>query len=141
MSEPQFQLSPSQFEEIREQLHRFSGVVFRDEAHFLFERRLGARCKQLGLAHFDEYCALLAQREDDPGEIEQTLDALLSNETYFFREEAQLRAFVMELLPVMRDQLRAANRDSLRIWSAGCSTGEEAYSIAILTHESMLFDG
>jgi chemotaxis protein methyltransferase CheR len=62
------------------------------------------------------------------------VDNLTTNETYFFRESAQLRAFTDEILPEIREQ--NAKRRRLRIWSAGCSTGEEPYTIAILVLES-----
>ena len=60
-----------------------------------------------------------------------------SNETYFFREDRQLRAFQNELLPMLQGQARTRRR--LAIWSAGCSTGEEVYTIAMLIGQSRLF--
>jgi chemotaxis protein methyltransferase CheR len=59
------------------------------------------------------------------------------NETYFFREDYQLRAYQQEVLPM----LLATERDRLSVWSAGCSTGEEVYSIAIATLESAVLNG
>jgi len=65
------------------------------------------------------------------------MDVLTVNETYFFREQNQLKAFSEEIL----EELRVVNKDkkSLRIWSAGCSTGEEPYTLAMLIHEKNLF--
>src|SRR5262249_43825561 len=69
---------------------------------------------------------------------DEAIDLVTINETYFFREEYQLRALRQEILPAL---VRARNRQPLVIWSAGCSTGEEVYSIAIVTAESGLLGG
>lgn len=66
------------------------------------------------------------------------LDIVTTNETYFYREKNQLDAFAEEILPEMAK--RNADRKRLRIWSAGCSTGEEPFTLAILCSESGLFD-
>ena len=72
-------------------------------------------------------------------EIERAVDVLTTNETYLFREEYQLRAFQREVLPLLYRRGEKTRR--LSIWSAGCSTGEEVYTIAILIKESRMFEG
>jgi chemotaxis protein methyltransferase CheR len=70
-------------------------------------------------------------------ELEEAVDLLTTNETYFFRQDYQLRAFAQEVLPRLAEA--NASRRRLTIWSAGCSTGEEVYTIAFFVHESGLF--
>ncbi|MBX3274079.1 MAG: protein-glutamate O-methyltransferase CheR [Sandaracinaceae bacterium] len=108
---------------------------------FLFERRLRERVRELGLSDFTQYYHHLLYHPAARAELEAAVDALVTNETYFFREEYQLRAFSAEILPALHARLAAEGRRHLTIWSAGCSTGEEAYTIAILVAESGLFEG
>ena len=93
------------------------------------------------MASFEEYHRYLVDHPNARTEIWAAIDALVTNETYLFREGQQLRAFETEILPDLRDRIVAARRKTLTVWSAGCSTGEEVYSIAILIDRSGLFDG
>src|SRR4029078_12093919 len=72
-------------------------------------------------------------------EWEEASELLTTHETYFFREDSHARAFKNELLPMLADRSKSKRR--LHVWSAGCSTGEEAYTIAMLVLESGLFEG
>jgi chemotaxis protein methyltransferase CheR len=126
---------------LRELINRFCGIAFADDAMFIFERRLRDRVRELGLDDFTQYYHHLRYHPNAKAEIEAAVDALVTNETYFFREEYQLRAFRDEVLPELRERLGRENRRSLTIWSAGCSTGEEVYTLAILVAESDLFRG
>ena len=74
-------------------------------------------------------------------ELEDAVEALVTNETYFFREEYQLRAFRKDLLPAIREQALSRGNKRVVLWSAGCSTGEEVYTLAILMARSGLFEG
>lgn len=114
---------------------------FDDSSQFVFERRLRDRLRQVGVADFSAYYQYLCFHPQRAEELDEAIDALVTNETYFFREEYQLRAFRNELLPRLHEQARRANRRRLVIWSAGCSTGEEVYTLAILVLESGLFEG
>jgi len=102
-------------------------------------RRLRERLSVLNLASFTEYFQYLRFHPLARHEWEEAVELLTTNETYFFREDFQLRAFSDELLPMLHE--RNKQRRRLFIWSAGCSTGEEVYSIAILVHQSNLFSG
>jgi len=93
----------------------------------------------LQLSSFDEYYKYLKFNARGSTELEEVIERLITTETYFFRQEYQLRAFSRELLPRLA-QANAASR-RLAVWSAGCATGEEVYTLAILIHESGLFDG
>ncbi|MCB9596433.1 MAG: protein-glutamate O-methyltransferase CheR [Sandaracinaceae bacterium] len=134
-------LQPDEFRLLRELINRFCGMDFGNDTRFVFERRLRERVRELGLEDFTQYYHHLLYHPGARAEIEAAVDALVTNETYFFREEYQLRAFRDEILPELRERLEREGRKNLTIWSAGCSTGEEAYTVAILIAESGLFDG
>jgi len=122
------------FRLLRDFIHDYCGIFFDDGSKFLLERRLNRRLELHQLKSFEEYYHFLRYDRKREEEIVVLVDNLTTNETYFFREVAQLKAFSEEILP----ELRSGNtgKKSLRIWSAGCSTGEEPYTIAILLLES-----
>jgi len=112
------------------------GKVLRDRGFDLtqyrrayVERRLAARLRTLELRTYREYADLL---EADPTEYERMLDTLTINVTDFFRDDAVWDILRKRVIPDMvADKLRGRNR-TIRIWSAGCATGEEPYSIAMM---------
>jgi chemotaxis protein methyltransferase CheR len=122
------------FRLLREFIHGYCGIYFDDGSKFLLERRLTRRLEQRQLRSFEEYYHFLRYDRKREEELSVLVDNLTTNETYFFRESPQLRAFSEEILPELRETL--TDRKVLRIWSAGCSTGEEPYTIAILLFES-----
>jgi len=122
------------FRLLRDFIHDYCGIFFDDGSKFLLERRLNRRLEQHQLKNFEEYYHFLRYDRRREEELVVLIDNLTTNETYFFRESAQLRAFSDEILPELR--AKKPERKSLRIWSAGCSTGEEPYTIAILLLES-----
>ncbi len=122
------------FRLLRDFIHGYCGIYFDDGSKFLLERRLARRLEQRQLRSFEEYYHFLRYDRKREDELVVLVDNLTTNETYFFRESPQLRAFSEEILPELRETL--ADRKVLRIWSAGCSTGEEPYTIAILLFES-----
>jgi chemotaxis protein methyltransferase CheR len=130
-------LKPDEFRLLRDLFAARTGLQFGPETRFALERRLRERLTVLNLASFAEYHHYLRFGRQADAELDEAVDLLTTNETYFFREERQLRAFQVELLPMLAVQARAQRR--LTIWSAGCSTGEEVYTIAILVHQSGLF--
>lgn len=132
-------MTEEEFRLLRDLIHDHCGILFRDETRYLLERRLAPRVQALGLASFGEYHRHL---RFDPGrgaELDEAVDLLTTNETYFYREPYQLDAFAKEILPALAAE-RAAQR-RLRILSAGCSTGEEAYTLAVIVRDVGLFQG
>jgi chemotaxis protein methyltransferase CheR len=123
---------------LRDVIYEHAGLSFDGDAMFLFDRRLGERVEALGLRSFSDYYKYLRFNARGPAELEEAIERLTTKETYFYRQEYQLRSFAGELLP----RLAAANAASKRlcIWSAGCSTGEEVYTLAMLVRESGLFE-
>ena len=132
-------MSREEFRLLRDLVHDYCGIYFREEMKYLLERRLSPRLDLHGLPDFAAYYRFL---RFDPGrgqELDAAVEILTTNETYFFREEGQLLAFRDELLPRLAEQNRDSRR--LRIWSAGCSTGEEPYTIGMLVLEAGSFEG
>jgi chemotaxis protein methyltransferase CheR len=86
-------------------------------------------------ADFNEYYSMLAERTDGDLEMERLINAVTVNETYFFRDAAQFDALAQTVLPELIERRRMLR--TLRIWSAGCSSGEEPYSIAMLLRDML----
>ncbi len=122
------------FRLLRDLVHSYCGIYFDAGSKFLLERRLSRRLEQHRLKSFEEYYHFLRYDRKREEELTILVDNLTTNETYFFRESPQLNAFSEEILPELRQTL--ADRKVVRIWSAGCSTGEEPYTIAMLLLES-----
>lgn len=131
-------LSEEEFRLLRDAVHAHCGLWYRDENRYLLERRLLPRLQALGLQDFASYHRYLRFDPGREAELDDSVELLTTNETYFYREPYQLEAFAREILPALAT-VRSAER-RLRILSAGCSTGEEAYTIAALVRESGRFD-
>ena len=132
-------LGAEDFRVLRDVVNAYCGIDLAPDQRSSVERRLRDRVSIAGFENFAEYIRFL---RSDPGaraELEEAVDALTTNETYFFREDYQLRAFREEVVPILAKQ--AASRRRLAIWSAGCSTGEEVYSIATLLLEAPELSG
>ena len=132
-------LKPEEYRLLRDLFIAKIGVHFGPESRFSLERRLRERLSVLKLSTFAEYYQYLRFHPLAVAEWEEAVELLTTNETYFFREDYQLRSFQKELLPMLAAQARGRKR--LSIWSAGCATGEEVYTIAILVRQSGLFLG
>lgn len=129
-------MSAEEFRQIRDFIHGHCGIYFDDESKYLLDRRLARRVAARRLTSFTEYHRFLKYDRHREEELNAVLDVLTTNETYFFREEFQLRAFAEEILPEHLARGGGAQPKTLRIWSAGCSTGEEPYTIAMLVLEN-----
>jgi chemotaxis protein methyltransferase CheR len=132
-------LRAEEFRALRALLGEHCGLTFPEDLAYLVEGRLAPRLARLGLPDFAAYHRYLREHPARAAELEAAVEALATHETYFWREPRQLRAFAEELLPALAEQNAARRR--LRVWSAGCSTGEEAYTIAALLVRSRLFEG
>ncbi len=130
-------LQVEDFRLLRELINELSGIMLSDDALLTVERKLVDRLIELRLPGFREYYQYLRYHPQRKAEIERALDAVTTNETYFFRELPQLRAFERDVLVNLKRS--AGTRRTLTVWSAGCSTGEEVYTLAILIASSGLF--
>ncbi len=134
-------LGLQEFRLLRDVINKFCGIYFADDSAYVVERRLRGRLRDLGLEEFSEYYRYLQYHPKAQAELEAAAEVLTTNETYFFRESYQLRAFTDEILPVVRGRAKARGSRRLDVWSAGCSSGEEVYTVAMLIDSSGLFDG
>lgn len=132
-------LELDEFRLLRDLIYERTGLRFERDSVFLLERRLAERVEALNLRSYGAYYKYLRFNALGPSELDEAIERITTKETYFFRQEYQLRAFQKEILP----RLARTNSDRRRlyVWSAGCATGEEAYTIAILIHQSRLFEG
>lgn len=122
-----------------EAIQEHCGVTLSINSGFFLERRLGPRLEALGLASYLDYYQYLRYDPAGPREMEELIERITTHETYFFREQYQLEALSEEILPKLAERLERQRR--IQVWSAGCSTGEEVYTIAMLLLESGLFKG
>jgi chemotaxis protein methyltransferase CheR len=120
-------LSEDEFRRLCEFVYRRTGMIFTEAKRYYVERRVFERMQSTGSGSFASYFARL--RTDTGGEIEQFINAFTVNETYFYREDHQLKCLTTDLLEE-RAKTRPAG-EPIRIWCAPCSTGEEPYSVAI----------
>ncbi len=132
-------ISPEESRLIQEIIEGYCGVSHGMDSGFFLERRLGSRLEALGLKSFREYYHYLRYDPAGEAELEELVERITTHETYFFREGYQLEAFAEEILPELHERLQARRR--LGVWSAGCSTGEEAYTLAMLLLEDGRFSG
>lgn len=124
------ELTAKSYDFIRGLLHEQTGIVLADHKKDLVYGRIVKRLRSLGLNSFEAYCDLLSGPERD-AELQFMRNALTTNLTKFFRESHHFEHLASETLPkVISNSVRGGER-RLRIWSAGCSSGEEPYSIAI----------
>ena len=124
------ELTEAQFNAISSLVKNLAGINLTDAKKELVRARLTKRLRKLGLATFDDYVEYL-QGDTTGAELVAMLDVLSTNTTYFFREAKHFEWLRQEVLP------RLAARRRVRIWSAGCSSGEEPYSIAIVLLEAI----
>jgi chemotaxis protein methyltransferase CheR len=122
---------------LQQHVYAQAGIVLEEDKHYLFESRLTPIVRQLGLGSINDLCALL-QATREPAVGRQVVEAMTTNETYFFRDPAHYDAIRTVLLPRLKEDRRDTKK--LRFWSAAASTGQEAYSLAMLLLENGLSD-
>jgi chemotaxis protein methyltransferase CheR len=127
-------MSDEEFHLLRDCVYSHCGIFFDTDSKYLLERRLARRLIALNLTSFRDYYHYLKYNRKKDQELMDIMDILTTNETYFFREAFQLRAFTDEVIPELLHEKSSSGNRTLRIWSAGCSTGEEPYTIAMLLH-------
>ncbi len=132
--EDSIELQDDVFRLLRDYIREYCGMYFDDNSKYLLERRLTRRVRLHQFKSFKDYYHFLTYDRRREDELVEVIDSLTTNETYFFREEAQLRAFTDEVIPEIL--ARDGSKRKLKIWSAGCSTGEEPYTIAMLLMEN-----
>ena len=140
-------VSAAQFARIRNLLERQCGLDFGESRRTSLLAALRARVQSLGIAGLDDYYAHLCEPAGD-GELRCLMNLVTITETCFFRDPAQFRMLRRQILPALLGAREALGERRLRIWSAGCSSGEEPYSVALtlcemglpLTHRDWTFE-
>ncbi|MBI3610092.1 MAG: protein-glutamate O-methyltransferase CheR [Nitrospirae bacterium] len=131
------ELSDDIFHLFRDLMYEQSGIVLDERAKYFVENRLLHSVQRLQFDSYRDYYFYLKYDRKKDEELASVIDLLSIHETYFFREEQQLKSFSEEILPEIASKKN--QNKSLRIWSAGCSTGEEPYTISMLLHEKAEF--
>lgn len=129
-------LTEEEFSRFAQLIHKESGIFLKETKITLLSNRLRKRLQALELEEFAQYYDHLVGLSGEPKkkELEELLDVVSTNETYFFRNERHWNALMEAVIP----ELVTKKKDKkLRVWSAACSTGEEPYTIAICLLESM----
>jgi len=111
-------------------VHERTGIMVRPEKRQMLCSRLEKRVRALGLSGFADYCDYL-ESDLGPVEIAELVNAVTTNLTHFFRERHHFDHLAKHALPAVMRRLDAERSRRLRIWSAGCSTGQEPYSLAM----------
>jgi chemotaxis protein methyltransferase CheR len=137
---PAKRITEREFWYFQELIHRVSGIWLTYAKSALLVGRLSNRLRHLGLATFSEYYRVVTT---DPEEQSCMLDAISTNETRFFREPGQFEFLQQRVFPQWQaDAARGVRGRRIRVWSAGCSTGQEPYSLAMaLCHHFSLAAG
>ncbi len=132
-AEHEFEFTDSEFKRLREIVHLRTGIALSEAKRELVYGRLARRLRKLNLNSFAEYCRLVEGTEST--ELQELTNAITTNLTSFFREGYHFEQLAKEALPYAESKRLATRR--IRLWSAGCSTGEEPYSLAIVLREAL----
>jgi len=129
----EYEFTAKQFKAFQDLIMEHTSIVISDEKVELIYGRLTRRLRKLNLNNFDDYYQLIANGDNE--ELEQFINVVTTNLTSFFRESHHFDYLNSTVIPRLLDQ--NADSKKIRVWSAGCSTGEEPYSIAMTLMESI----
>ena len=131
----EYTISDEEFVQLRDFIYDNSGIFVAESRTYLVKNRLANRLRELNLKSFGEYYYYLRFDANKRTELGRLFEVITTNETSFFRNPTQLLIFQEKILKEELDRRRAAGKKKLHIWSAGCSTGDEPYTLAIILHE------
>ena len=129
------ELSADHFDKLAQQIYQRLGLHFEEKKLYFLQKRVEKRMQALGLEDAQEYVFRLCYADPEGREMQALANLITTNETYMFREYEQLEAFANCCLPEVLSAKQARGEQRLRIWSAGCSSGEEPYTLAMLVQE------
>ncbi len=130
VNEPE--ITKEEFEMIRDFIHEKSGIFFTENKMYLVKNRLLKRMEDLSIKTFRDYFYHI-KYDTSMREFQQLMNLITTNETSFFRNEPQLLSFAEEVLPlIIEEKQKSGVPKKIKIWSAGCSTGEEPYTLAMI---------
>ncbi len=130
----QSEITQVQLDQVRELIYKETGILYETKKDYALKGRLERRMKETGARSFREYFKMLHRGAGDD-ELQNLIEELTVNETYFFRDFPQLQGFAEKALPLLLEEKRTRHEDTLKIWSAACSTGEEPYTLSIIVQE------
>ncbi len=129
-------MSDEMFRAIRTFIYQNTGIYFQDNKKYLLEGRLGKRLQVLEIDEFETYLQRVRFGADKIAEMKFLYEAVTINETFFFRNEPQFEAFEHTLVPKLV-AAKGSSRTKLKVWSAASSSGEEAYTLAMIYLEKL----
>lgn len=125
------EITDEEFRQLADYIHKYCGINLKGEKKALVNGRLQNILYRYNMQSFTEYFTYLTQNSSE-GEITEMIDKLTTNHTFFMREAEHFRFYERDVLPKLKKTV--TDRD-MRIWCAACSTGEEAYTLAIINNE------
>lgn len=138
-SDHKVDLTEQEFRLLRDFIHERFGLYFEENQRHSLRSRLAGRLASLDLVSFEDYYNYLRFGPQKNEELQRMVSHLTNNETYFYRETPQLQVFSDTILKSVKERKAKAGERKLRILSAGCSTGEEVHTLAMLVYDSGLF--
>ncbi len=130
-------LSAEDFFKLRNLIYNMAGIFFEPRKIYYVKKRVEKRLDSLRLDSVSDYIHKLTYQDRDGRELQALVNSLTTNETYFFRENNQLDAFAQYNLQERLDEKKKRGDFVLRVWSAGCSSGEEPYTLAMILLDSI----
>ena len=127
------ELSTDDFNRLSNFIYRESGIKMPPVKRIMLQSRLQKRLKELKMTNYKDYCSYVFSQDGLNNEIIHMLDVVSTNKTDFFREPAHFDFLTSNVLPEFVSSFRSVK--NIKIWSAGCSSGEEPYTIAIVLFE------
>ena len=128
-------ISAEHLEKLAQQIYRKLGLYFDDKKNYFLKTRVAKRMAALGMDDPNDYVFTVSYADTNGLEMQALANLVTTNETYMFREYDQLQGFANYCLPEVLSAKQDRGEKSLRIWCAGCSSGEEAYTLAMILQE------
>ncbi|WP_291323536.1 protein-glutamate O-methyltransferase CheR [Desulfonatronospira sp.] len=136
----ELKINDQEFKQLRDFIYEKSGIYIGDNRKYLLENRLGNRLKAHNLKSFGEYFYFLRYDAQRNEELTKLFEVITTNETSFFRNPPQIKVFQEQILRDLVKTKKAKGDKRIHVWSAGCSTGEEPYTLSIVLHEAMNYE-
>ncbi len=128
-------LTKQDFQQLSSFIYNNLGIKMPAGKSTMLTGRLTKRLRALELSSFREYCDFLFSPEGQQEEMVHLINVITTNKTDFFREPSHFTYLTQKALPTLQNQHKFHGRNSLKVWSAGCSTGEEPYTLAMVLAE------
>ncbi len=130
-------LSREEFKELTDFVYEKTGIAIPERRKYLVENKLGKRVLELKMNSFSDYIKYLKFSPQKESEFKKLCELITINETSFFRDIKQLTMFKNTILPEILEKKKQQGKKTIRIWSAGCSSGEEPYTLSMILHEAL----